>query len=282
MKSKILFFSIAKVICSVFLTVWGHIALANTGSGWVETDVSRSRLVFAGPEKAGSEKLLIGLQVQLKEGWKTYWRNPGDSGIPPKFNWQGSENIARVKVNWPIPENFESFGFRTWGYDREVIFPVIITPKKPSEAVNVQLQFAFGVCADVCIPFEQTFSLAIPHQAKANNDDRDQVLNYLKISPTPLKNSNKVDAITARAIDSEQFELKLQSSTTLSDPIVILEGEDGDVFTVREVSIGASHQQARFIIAADTDRKSPSLSGRVLFATVFDKDWAVETVVSID
>lgn len=72
------------------------------------------------------------LHLRLEDGWKTYWRAPGDAGIPPQFSWQGSSNIADLSITWPTPEVFETSGYRTIGYHDELVLPVEITPKTPA------------------------------------------------------------------------------------------------------------------------------------------------------
>ncbi len=94
------------------------------------------------------------VRIVLAPGWKTYWRAPGANGIPPDFDWTGSENIAAVRVHWPRPQVFESFGTTTIGYRDSVVMPIEFTPTDPSRPIEVNLGLFFGVCEDVCIPVE--------------------------------------------------------------------------------------------------------------------------------
>ncbi|HCX68676.1 MAG TPA: hypothetical protein DHK64_14410, partial [Rhodobiaceae bacterium] len=56
-----------------------------------------------------------GLHLELSKGWKTYWRSPGEVGIPPSIDWAGSENIENVEFLWPAPERFTAFGIENFG-----------------------------------------------------------------------------------------------------------------------------------------------------------------------
>ncbi len=100
------------------------------------------------------------LRLKLKDGWKTYWRAPGDAGIPPQFSWKGSGNIQDVAITWPAPSVIDQNGLRSIGYEDELVLPVEITPKNPSKPVRLRGQMDLGVCKDVCVPgrlgFDQT------------------------------------------------------------------------------------------------------------------------------
>ena len=78
---------------------------------------------------------MAGVRIALDKGWKTYWRSPGDAGIPPSLNFADSQNVARVTVHWPTPEIFDQNGLRSVGYDDELILPLEITPADPSQPV---------------------------------------------------------------------------------------------------------------------------------------------------
>ena len=92
-----------------------------------------------------------GLRLSLAEGWKTYWRSPGEAGIPPHLDWSASTNLAGAELLWPRPELFQSFGLRTVGYSEQVVLPVRVTPKDPALPVNLVLTGDFGVCRDICV-----------------------------------------------------------------------------------------------------------------------------------
>ncbi|MEJ6478965.1 MAG: protein-disulfide reductase DsbD family protein, partial [Octadecabacter sp.] len=59
---------------------------------------------------------MVAVRISLAPGWKTYWRAPGDAGIPPQFQWDGSQNINAAQFHWPIPEVMNQNGMRSIGY----------------------------------------------------------------------------------------------------------------------------------------------------------------------
>ncbi len=101
------------------------------------------------------------LRVELKPGWKTYWRNPGDSGIPPHFDWTGSENLQAVSIAWPTPVVFDTYGSRTIGYEERMVLPLTMTPENPAEPISIKLNFSYGLCSDICIPAQQDIAMTI-------------------------------------------------------------------------------------------------------------------------
>lgn len=107
----------------------------------------------------------VGILVELEPEWKTYWRMPGDSGIPPQFDWAGSENSAAIEVGFPVPRRFNDAGGETIGYHDQVVFPVFVKPEKPDAAVRLQLSMFFAVCKDVCIPAKAKAEAALDASA---------------------------------------------------------------------------------------------------------------------
>ncbi|WP_347266958.1 protein-disulfide reductase DsbD domain-containing protein [Paracoccus sp. (in: a-proteobacteria)] len=92
------------------------------------------------------------LRLRLEPGWKTYWRSPGDTGVPPRFDWQGSRNLGAARLLWPRPEVIDSGGERTLGYHDELILPIEVTPQDPARPVDLRAVVDFGLCLDICVP----------------------------------------------------------------------------------------------------------------------------------
>jgi DsbC/DsbD-like thiol-disulfide interchange protein len=95
---------------------------------------------------------MAAVDLTLAPGWKTYWRSPGDAGIPPRFDWSGSENLAAVRIHWPAPSVFESNGMQTIGYHDRLLLPLEVQPIDPTLPVVLSLKMELGVCDDICLP----------------------------------------------------------------------------------------------------------------------------------
>jgi DsbC/DsbD-like thiol-disulfide interchange protein len=115
----------ALAACGVMLL--GAPAHAAEASPWSQDGRSSLRLV-AGANKNGGAPLRAGVEIKLQPGWKTYWRYPGDSGVPPRFDFSGSDNLKSATVLYPAPYLFVDEVGRSLGYKDAVMFPVLISP----------------------------------------------------------------------------------------------------------------------------------------------------------
>ena len=131
-------------------------------------------------EQAGNSQLLAGIEIALDPGWKTYWRTPGE-GIPPSFSWDESANLKAAEVLWPAPVRFIIADAVSLGYKERVVLPVLITPEDPAKPVSLNLDIAYGVCKDICMPVEAQLSLDL--EAPVRKGDREDILAALRRVP---------------------------------------------------------------------------------------------------
>lgn len=135
---------------------------------WVELHAgTRIRLLgFSAPASPADSRVAAALELDLADGWKTYWRMPGDAGVPPTFDWQGSVNLGSLKVLYPAPQRLPEAGAETIGYKKHVLFPIVVTPKSAGP-VSLQLDLELGVCKEICVPAQAKLSAELPVQGKA-------------------------------------------------------------------------------------------------------------------
>jgi DsbC/DsbD-like thiol-disulfide interchange protein len=143
-------------------------ARAADASAWADDSRSAIRLV-AGSNKAGDQKLRAGIEIKLQPGWKTYWRYPGDSGVPPRFDFSGSDNLARAKVLYPAPHLFTDESGNSLGYKDAVIFPLQVTARQPGKPVRLRVKLDYAVCEKLCIPAEGRAELTLDAGDSAND-----------------------------------------------------------------------------------------------------------------
>jgi len=106
---------------------------------------------------------MAAIRVRMVPGWKTYWRAPGDAGIPPRFDWERSKNLRSVRLYWPTPTVFDQNGYRSVGYKGDVIIPLELFPKDPdAQVIVLRGRMDLGVCNDVCIPMSVKLNADIP------------------------------------------------------------------------------------------------------------------------
>ncbi len=104
----------------------------------------------------------IGVEIKMGPKWKTYWKVPGDAGVPPEFIWKNSSNLANAKVQYPAPHRYEDITGKSIGYKKHVIFPVKLTPIESGKAVKVDLRFYYAVCSDICVPAQANIGMTLP------------------------------------------------------------------------------------------------------------------------
>lgn len=111
-----------------------------------------------------------GLLVKLDSGWKTYWRNPGEAGIPPSITAEPNSNFASITVDFPLPIRIKDESGTAFGYHDEVLFPLMITPKDVGEPLSVHLSSFFGVCQKVCTPAKSEAMLSFSPKSPPTPD----------------------------------------------------------------------------------------------------------------
>lgn len=138
-------------------------------SPWVELHASRARLVASGAKALGGARI-AGLEVAMDEGWKTYWRMPGDAGVPPHFDWSASANTAAIKVLYPAPKRIPEAGGEVIGYKHGVLFPIEVTPQDPGKPVALKLALEVGICREICVPVTTSLTLLLPPAATSGRE----------------------------------------------------------------------------------------------------------------
>ena len=143
-------------------------ARAQQASAWEPQPHASARLIAGASEKAAA--LRAGIELRLDPGWKTYWRYPGDSGMPPTFDFAGSINVASATALWPAPERFaDGAGGHSIGYHGDIVLPVRVIPKDTSKPSSLHAKVAYAICGTLCVPAEATLDLALTTKAGAED-----------------------------------------------------------------------------------------------------------------
>ena len=152
-------------ILAVIIFSAAPVLAEETSSAWVASSKSQARLVAGGPGEAG-------LEIRLAPGALTYWRDPGEAGVPPTFDFSGSTNLAKAEPLFPAPARVvESDGSEAFGYEKSVVFPLRVTPLDPGKPIGLQLHLSYAVCEKICLPARADLTLALaPGGVAANHD----------------------------------------------------------------------------------------------------------------
>ncbi len=142
------------------------LALPGVASATTQEEILRGEILPGWRSADGTH--IAAVQLKLAPGWKTYWRSPGDAGIPPMFDWSGSENVQSVRFHWPRPLVFDLNGMQTIGYKGELVLPLEVTAIDTSRPIRLRAAVDLGVCRDICVPAALTLDAALPQTGSAD------------------------------------------------------------------------------------------------------------------
>jgi DsbC/DsbD-like thiol-disulfide interchange protein len=135
---------------------------AQDATAWDGDQRSAVRMLSGGRDSTQSDAALsAGVEIKLAPGWKTYWRYPGDSGVPPRFDFSGSENLKTADVAWPAPHRFSDDDGNSIGYKDDVLLPLRIVPQDARRPVALRLRLDYAVCEKLCVPAEAKAELRL-------------------------------------------------------------------------------------------------------------------------
>ena len=193
--------------------------VVSTGESFVD-----ARLLVGERHEDGSRD--AGLELRIEPGWKTYWRSPGEAGIPPRFDWSRSENLAGVEVGWPTPQVFESFGLDTVGYAGAVILPLRLSPADPAQPIDAVLDLAVGVCRDICVLEETELSEVIAPTDPGPAAVRIAVARAAEPEDAAAAGIGLAQCTITGTGEDRAFRATLSLDRPLSDPYVALEAPE--------------------------------------------------------
>jgi DsbC/DsbD-like thiol-disulfide interchange protein len=245
----------------------------DTGSHWAV------RLI-AGRAEPGAP-LRAGLQFRLDAGWKTYWRYPGDSGVPPVFDFSASENVRNVTVLWPAPHRFSDGAGHSIGYQRGVILPLRVSPQDPERPVTLRLKLSYAVCEKLCVPAEAKAELALSRAATAHEL-------ALSVAEARVPKPAVPDAaISVRAVARDASASRPRILVDVAAPAgpldLFVEGPTPDWALPLPAKVdGAPAGQQRFAFDLDGLPAGAKAEGAMLRLTAVAGEQAIEAAIRLD
>ncbi|NNE52217.1 MAG: hypothetical protein HKN30_07430 [Sulfitobacter sp.] len=143
-----------------FLSLFLFAALSQAAAAQQRLESPIRGEILTGWQQADGTRIAA-IRLELEPGWKTYWRSPGDAGIPPQIDWKNSRNLAGVGLIWPTPRVYREGGVTTIGYKDVLVLPLSIAPKRAGQPITLRAALDIGVCKDVCIPHQMSLSATI-------------------------------------------------------------------------------------------------------------------------
>ncbi|MCG5234419.1 protein-disulfide reductase DsbD domain-containing protein [Xanthobacter oligotrophicus] len=223
-----------------------------------------------------------GIEVRLAPGWKTYWRYPGDSGVPPALSFEGSQNVAGVTIAWPAPKRFaDGGGGFSIGYKGAVLFPLKVQLADPGKPARLQLAFDFAVCEALCMPAKVDLSLVID---AAGGADAARIATARATLPTPQAlGAGDAPSVRSVALDTTTTPRRLVIEVKTANPKADLfaEGPDAHWALPLPQKTALPDGAARFVVPLEGVPSGVDPAGALITFTLVDGPKAVTTTAPV-
>ena len=227
----------------LFATVLTFAIIATAGAApgqkvtpWAETANSAVHLISAAQAVGENAQVKLGLHFRMKEGWKVYWRSPGEAGYPPKLDWSGSKNIKRVSMDWPAPKRFQVLGLNTLGYQDEVVFPLTVDLTRAGTNLHAKVKVDYLTCKEICLPVSENLDFTLP-SGPAIPSSEAHLINRFAVQVPVEGGSIGLDlkSVTVHGPmqsnpDQAVLRVAIKSPTQFEKPDLFVEGPEGIIF----------------------------------------------------
>ncbi len=221
---------LAGAISMVAGACFGAGASHGMSSTWDQTEMSEVRLISAVQAVGQADSVRVGLQFRLAEGWKIYWRTPGDAGLPPRPQFDDSENFAAADISWPAPQRFTELGdLETAGYTDQVVLPIDVRLDQVGQPLALRAVVDYQACEKICVPLTANVALDLPAGPATPSDFAQLIDKYAARVPAAPGEAGM--EIVRAALDDPTapriLEVVASSVIPFEDPALFVEGPGG-------------------------------------------------------
>jgi len=242
-------------------------AVRATETPWIDHGgMLQTRLVSASADMTSEAGVLLAWEAKLAPGWKTYWRSPGEAGLPVRV-FVGGDEVAPM---YPYPERFELFGIHTFGYSHQVLIPFRM---KAAATRPVKIRVDFMVCKDICVPFEQAYEFVPELMGPSASEHDIRFGAWLAKVPLQEKTVNGLEVIGAKVagkVGHQKLIVDVKADGDLSKADLLAEVNDMFNFSMPKIRLLEDGRRARIILSAMTSGKSYELRGETVRLTLSD------------
>jgi suppressor for copper-sensitivity B len=236
---------LAQLYILCLFALFGHSAWA-AGSDWAKTEQGEVRLIAATRAVGDESTLRLGLHFRMKKDWKIYWRSPGDAGYPPKPDWQGSTNLAKTEIQWPIPIRFSVTGLETIGYEGEVVLPILAQLEKPGLPLAIKLNLDFLACEKICIPINLDLALNLPSGKAESTPEAHLIERFIARVPSP-RTAHGLALLSSQIIGQGKaafLRVEAQAEPPFQKPDIFVEGPETASFDAPKIKLSEGGKKA--------------------------------------
>ena len=234
------------------------------------------------------------LNVSLDEGWKTYWRSPGEGGVAPTFEWKNSStNINAIDWGWPTPKRYPVLGVDTVGYKDQIHFPLQLHVDDPSEVAILQGTLTLASCTTICVLTD--YEIELSFFPEGLNVDEDVAFAYTQaVSSVPIlvdqdaiktqkNNANITDIVSSWDQENQQIIVQITNQVAWEKPDLFIDSSDTELEDVfySKPKIVVSDKEVTAIFNASSWGGEVDLSNTLMNITVVDQGIAVEMATTL-
>jgi DsbC/DsbD-like thiol-disulfide interchange protein len=245
------------------------------------------RLIVAGVVDGRAE---AGVEIDLEPGWKTYWRTPGDAGIPPVVDWSRSTGLSTFDLRFPAPVRFGEEGVQSIGYTGPVILPIDLAVVDATRPASIDLDVQIGVCRDICVPISAHLTGTVSPTAPVDAAALARLTAARATLPLPavkgvapwvisLERDREADAAAGALLVKVKMPEDDADAATRD---VLVEGPTGDWALPLPEKVAAAPGREIWRFDLDGVPRGAKLEGSVLRFTMRIRDRVVEQRVPLD
>ena len=238
-----------------------------------------ARLVVAGGSENGVYR--AALELDLPEGWHTYWRNPGDAGIPPIFDVAGSANLKDFGVAYPVPKRHTDGTGTSMIYEGRLLLPIRAVPERPNKPVTLTVHVLYGLCAEICVPAEADVTVSLNPDAPADPEASSDISAFE--ARVPVRADDERVAIDRVSFDSATAKGHVEVSVADDGGLVdLFVTGPSKWYAAPPEPAGVEGGRRRFTVALEGPSKATDARGVELTFVLAEKDRAYEIVRRLD
>ena len=264
------------LLCSAVALCPAAVIAQEAATPWTPSARSSARFVASGPLEGATYS--AGVEIHLNPKTITYWRNPGDAGVPPLLSVEGSDNLAKAVLLFPAPRRIaEAGGVEAFGYDGDVLLPMSITPLDAAKPVRLVLNFAYAACEKICVPASAEGELVLAPAAAATSH-AGTIAAAVRALPKALAENEAVALLSIKPAgggEKPQWSLAFPTEAGISD--VFAEGAEGFSFET-----GPATATGGFMLVLTGHPKDAALPGIALRLTAVGSKGAFEISTHLD
>lgn len=253
--------------------------------GAAAPNYSRIELMQGATGLGDGSPLLLGIRIEPRPGWKTYWRAPGESGLPPVFTFLAHDNMAKPDIRWPAPKRLRLQGQESYGYDGPVIFPFYVQPQDAARPARLAIQVDYAVCLDICVPEQALLDVTLAPGASAASP-RLAALQAALASVPRQQDENSPRRVIAAYVMQNGANPELRVEAEASQPFgphadLFVDGVQDFIFSAPGISYSKDRRKASIRLGVLALDPSKALGGQTVVLTLTDGESAIEAQVKL-